>query len=507
MNRVLSISLTGWSMDMAKRRAGGAAPADDVPFVLIGRDGSRRFVHACNPAAQAAGLRPGTPVTKAQALVQGLVFQDVDLAADARDLEQLAIWFLQRIAPIVDVDGSDGIAIDTTGTERLHGGEAGLIEDMVSKLAAKGIQARAAVADTLGVAHALARFSRSATVIAPRGHGAGILSAYPLECLRLPANLASQLRVLGFERVRDLLEQPRAPLALRFGNDLTRRLDQISGDLVEPIAGVKPHDLIEVQRAFAEPIGAAETIAKYIDKLVAQIVTILEARGVGARRLDLICTRVDSAVQAVSVGLATPVRDPKRLGRLLRDKIGEIDPGWGLERMVVAAPVVEPIERRQMASSLIEEATPDVSDLVDTLVNRVGSGAVYRMTPVESDVPERSVARIPALSPETGSDWPDHWPRPARLLQRPEQVDVMALLPDHPPAHFVWRGVRRRVQRADGPERVFGEWWKRDSELAAVRDYFRVEDTSGERYWIFRAGDGVDPETGSHRWFMHGIFG
>jgi len=492
---------------MARRRAGGTAPSDEVPFVLIGRDGSRRIVHACNPAAQAAGLRPGTPVTKAQALVRGLVVQDADLAADARDLEQLAIWFLQRIAPIVDVDGSDGIAIDTTGTERLHGGEAVLIEEMVTKLAAKGITARAAVADTLGVAHALARFSRSPAVIAPRGHGASILANYPIECLRLPGNLVEQLRVLGFERVRDLLEQPRAPLALRFGSELTRRLDQISGDLVEPIVGVRPLDLIEVRRPFAEPIGAPETIAKYVGKLVAQLVIDLEAKGVGARRLDLICTRVDSVAQAVSVGMATPVRDPKRLTRLLCEKIETIEPGFGIELMTISAPLVEPIERRQIVSSLIEETAPDVSDLIDTLINRVGDGSVYRLTPVESDVPERSVARIPALAPETGADWPAHWPRPARLLQRPEQVDVMALLPDHPPAHFVWRGVRRRVQRADGPERVFGEWWKRDAELAAVRDYLRVEDTSGERFWIFRAGDGVDPETGSHRWFMHGIFG
>ncbi len=83
----------------------------------------------------------------------------------------------------------------------------------------------------------------------------------------------------------------------------------------------------------------------------------------------------------------------------------------------------------------------------------------------------------------------------------------MALLPDHPPAWFSWRGIRRRVRRADGPERVFGEWWKREAEIVAVRDYFRVEDDAGERYWLYRAGDGEDGATGSHRWFLHGIFG
>jgi protein ImuB len=111
------------------------------------------------------------------------------------------------------------------------------------------------------------------------------------------------------------------------------------------------------------------------------------------------------------------------------------------------------------------------------------------------------------MLPDGGETWPDHWPRPARLLPYPEQIETIALLPDHPPVSFTWRGMRRRVRRADGPERVFGEWWKRDAELVAVRDYFQVEDDAGERYWIFRSGDGEHNETGSQRWFLHGIFG
>jgi protein ImuB len=137
----------------------------------------------------------------------------------------------------------------------------------------------------------------------------------------------------------------------------------------------------------------------------------------------------------------------------------------------------------------------------------VGEKNLYRASPVASDVPERTVRHIPALAPETGAEWPGHWPRPSRLLTQPEAIDTLALLPDRPPASFTWRGVRRRVKRADGPERVFGEWWKRDPELVAVRDYFRLEDHAGERYWVYRGGDGEDPLTGSQRWFLHGIFG
>jgi protein ImuB len=141
------------------------------------------------------------------------------------------------------------------------------------------------------------------------------------------------------------------------------------------------------------------------------------------------------------------------------------------------------------------------------LANRVGAAKVYRYAPVASDVPERAIMRVPAASADTIEDWPSGWPRPSRLLTPPEPIETVALLPDHPPVNFVWRGIRRRVRRADGPERVFGEWWKRDAELIAVRDYFQVEDDAGERFWIFRAGDGEDAATGSHKWFLHGIFG
>ena len=203
------------------------------------------------------------------------------------------------------------------------------------------------------------------------------------------------------------------------------------------------------------------------------------------------------------------MRDAKRLTRLLCDRIETIDPGFGIEVMTLAATVAEPLVRRsRRVSALVEEPTPDVSDLVDLLANRVGEA---RGLPRGAGGERRAGAlglrisprwrRTPARAgPATGRG-------PSRLLRRPEPIETVALLPDHPPVSFTWRGVRRRVRRADGPERVFGEWWKRDAELIAVRDYFRVEDEAGERYWIYRAGDGEDAATGSHRWFLHGIFG
>lgn len=465
------------------------------------------MVTAADAAARAAGLRTGMPATKAQILVPGLLMQDADPVADAEALERLALWVLQRIAPIVAPDPPDGIVIDSTGADHLHGGEAAMIETLIGRLTMSGVAARAAIADTWGAAHALARFAADPATVAPPRHGAAVLDPLPLEALRLPPPMAADLRVLGFERIGDLRAQPRAPLTLRFGPELARRLNQALSDLAEPIEPVRPPDLIEVRRAFAEPISAAETIARYIGKLTVQLCTALEEKGLGVRRLDLLCHRVDNRIEAVRVGTAQPVRDVKRLSRLLCDQIEKIDPGFGIEVLSLTATIAEPFQRRQMASSLIEEIAPDISDLVDTLANRVGERAIYRAAPVASDVPERSVCRIPAMAAETGATWPGHWPRPARLLTHPEPIEAIALLPDNPPVSFTWRGIRRRVKRADGPERVHAEWWKRDAELAAIRDYFRVEDDSGERYWLFRSGNGEDPGTGSHRWFLHGVFG
>jgi protein ImuB len=464
-------------------------------------------VVAADAAAQSAGLRVGMPATRAQVLVPGLLVQDAAPTADAEALDRLALWVLQRYAPIVATCLPDGIVIDTTGADHLHGGEAAMLTEMVERLAAARITARAAVADSWGAAHALARFGGRQTFVIPSGETAQAVLRLPIAALRLPAVTIDGLRRLGFDTITDLAGTPRASLALRFGPEPGRRLDQAFGRASEPIEPIRPEEIVEVRRNFAEPIGAAETIARYTGKLVAELCAELETRGLGARRLDLLFFRVDNRIEAIRAGTATPVRDAKRLTRLLTDKIETIDPGFGIELMRLAATVAEPLRAKQMISSLAEAPEPDVSDVIDILANRVGEDRLYRFAPVQSDVPERSVQRIAPMAPDTGEGWPGHWPRPSRLLPRPEPIETVALLPDHPPVTFTWRGVRRRVKRADGPERVFGEWWKRDAELAAVRDYFQVEAENGERYWVYRAGDGEDAATGSHKWFMHGIFG
>ena len=277
-------------------------------------------MRAADAAALTAGLRVGMPVAKAQVLVPGLIGRDADPAADTRGLERLALWLLQRVAPIVAADPPDGIVIDSTGADHLHGGEESMLDALVGRLTMSGVAACAAVADTRGAAHALARHAARPTLVASPGHGASVLASLPLEALRLPEVMSSDLRLLGFERIGDLLMQPRAPLVRRFGPELGRRIDQALGGLAEPIEPIRPPDLIEARRAFAEPIAAAETIARYIGKLAMSLSSALEEKGLGARRLDLLCQRIDNRTQSVRIGTAKPVSDARRLTRLLCDR-------------------------------------------------------------------------------------------------------------------------------------------------------------------------------------------
>lgn len=473
--------------------------------MVIARSGSKRWIAGADRAAAKLGLRIGMPAAKAQALVQGLMMIDADPAADLAALERLTLWALSQYSPVVTIDPPDGIAMDTEGADHLQGGEELMLSGLVNRLRGRGLAAHAAIADTWGAAHALARTTRRETVIIARGETQKAVNRLPLSSLRLPSDAIESLRTLGFATIGDLAATPRAPLTLRFGPELGRRLDQMFGRIAEPIDPIRPAELVEVQKSFAEPIGAPETIEKYVTRLVRQLCLELEKRGLGVRRADLIVHRVDNSIQALRAGTAKSVRDIAWLTKLFRDRIEKIEPGFGIEKLSLAAVLAEPLIEAQSVSSLIEEQIADVTPLIDVLGNR-GGQRIFRVAPVASDVPERSVQRIGPTADEDGATWPLHWLRPPWLLARPELIEVIALLPDHPPVSFTWRGKRRRIKRADGPERIFGEWWKRSAEWIAVRDYFVVEDDTGKRFWIFRSGDGVDAETGSHKWFLHGVF-
>ena len=486
-------------------------PLLDSHLVTASHDGRRRVVASADRAAQKLGLRPGLPLAQAQAMVPGLAVVEADPDGDAASLAELAGWCL-RYAPLTSADPPDGVWIDVTGCAHLHEGEPALLEDLLARLGDKGMSARTAIADTPGAAHAVARYGGAAASVVPPGGHADALALLPIAALRLDAETVAVLRRLGLDLVGQLVSAPRAPLARRFGVRLLRRLDQALGRVAEAIVPVLPPETITHRLTFAEPLFTAEAFAAVIGHLAKAVCTALEHAGQGARRLDLLFERMDGTVQPVRVGTARPSRDPRHLGRLLDERVETVDPGLGVEAMRLVVSLAEPLAYAQDSASPLAgsptagTATVDLAPLVDRLVNRLGAGRVYRAAPVESDVPERSVRRVPALAPPLAVSWPVSLPRPARLLSPPQEVIAVAMLPDRPPARFTWRGVQHRVQRADGPERVFGEWWKRDGERRAVRDYWAVEDEQGTRFWLYRQGDGVDLATGGRRWFLHGLF-
>ncbi len=503
MRRVVSIWLPHWPTDRLRRTLGSAAPPRDQPLITAIQDANRRVIAASDAAASKLGLRPAMAIAQAMAAVPGLHIVDADLASDDDALGRLARW-CQRVTPLAAADTPDGVWLDVAGCSHLWGSEQALLDHLVARLAQDGVTAHAAVADTPGAAHAAARFGK--THVIPPGEQEAAMAGLPIAALRLPADMVATLRRLGFDQVDALARIPRALLARRFGREPGLRLDQACGRVAEPLQPLDHETALQHRETFLEPLLTAEGLSAATAHLLAPLCTAMERAGLGARRLDLLFERVDGTVQATRIGTARPNRDPRHLARLLDEHLDSIDPGLGIDAMRLVVPLAEPWRWRQAEAG----GDGDVATLVDRLANRLGAERVYRAAPIESDVPERSVRRVPALEQPAGATWPGAslgWgPAPTRLFDPPRPVDAIAELPDHAPAAFTWRRRRHRIRRADGPERIYGEWWRRDVETQAVRDYFRVEDDEGRRFLLFRQGDGLDPATGGLYWFVQGMF-
>nr|WP_310214924.1 DNA polymerase Y family protein [Caulobacter sp. BE264] len=481
------------------------------PFALLVSERGTRRLAAVDDQARSVGLYPGQKAADALALVPNLVTVDHDQAADRAALEALCDWCV-RFSPAVAIDGDDGLFLDITGTDHLWGGEAAMLVDLISRLARWGVPARAAIADTAGAAWALARFGPD-LAIAPPGEQRASIAPLPVAALRLGEDAEAQLPRLGLHRVGQVLALPRAQLAKRFGLAAVLRLDQASGQAAEALTFRRPASPWFDRLAFFEPISAPEDLARVAADALALICARLEAEGRGAKRFEVVFHRLDGRSFPVRVGLARIGRDAQRLARLVKPKLDVVDPGFGIEVVTVHASAVEPMGAAQERLDADAEASADetLAPLIDRLVNRLGENRVWRADPFESHVPERSVVRVGPLDPPASARWDSDRPRPVRLFKRPEAiVAIAAELPDYPPRLFTWRGRSHRIRRAEGPERIGQEWWragvaKGEAGPGKIRDYYRVEDDDGGRFWIFRQGlyGGED----APKWWIHGLFG
>lgn len=384
-----------------------------------------------------------------------------------------------------------------------------MLADLLERLDRWGVPARGAAADTAGAAWALARFGPDRTVVASGGQREA-LADLPVAALRLDAAAQAQLPRLGLHRVGQLYALPRVQLAKRFGLAFTQRMDQALGAAGEALAFQRPASPWFDRLAFFEPISAPDDLARVAADVLALICKRLEAEGRGARRFEVVFHRLDGKAFTVPTGLARPGRDAVRLARLVAPRLDVVDPGFGIDAVTVHAFAVEPLGQGQGRLDAERDAAEALAPLVDRLVNRLGEGRVWRPDPVESHLPERAVARAAPLAPPPAArSWDPDLPRPTRLLRKPEPiVAVAAELPDYPPRQFVWRGRAHRVLRAEGPERIGQEWWRGDFSAIGpgkIRDYYRVEDEAGGRFWIYRQG--LFGGAQAPKWWIHGLFG
>jgi protein ImuB len=514
MRRILSVWLPHWPITRLSRN--GCA-SQGRPLVTIEAIRGVRHLVAVGEAGEAQGLAPGQTLTAARAVCPALVPVDADPVADEAALGRLAAW-CERYTPMAAPDPPEGLWLDITGCTAVFADEAELVGDLAARLERNGVACRIAVAGTPGAAWARARAAASRPS-APRRQcvdgrvkaGHDELTDLPITCLRLDVGVVTGLRRLGLRTVKDLLRIPRAQITARFGAMPVLRLDQALGEVEEAIDW--PHPPIEWHErlAFAEPIGTPEDLARALARLAERLCVRLGEQDKGGQRFVARFFRVDEVVAGIAASTALPVRDPAYLTKLLCEKLDTVDPGFGIEVIALEAEIVAPLVAPQTQLMAAVDASEGVAGVVDTLSNRLGADRVTRVVPYESHVPERSVRHVPPLAVKQPS-WVNDpaAPRPIRLLRRPEEIDVIAPIPDDPPIRFSWRGVAHRVRAAAGPERIASEWWwgKRAGgrpETDLIRDYYRVEDSDGARFWIFRAG--LHGEERVPRWYLHGLFG
>lgn len=484
-------------------------------------------IHAVTAAAAARGAQAGVRLTDARALDPGLAAVPADVAGDAALLARLARW-AQRWSPLVEVDGADGLRLDVSGATHLFGGESGLMADVEERFAGLGLTARVAIASTAGAAWALARFpsplaGEGGSRPAAKGRGVDLgelLAPLPVAALRLSAQATRTLERLGLKTIGTLAGIERRSLARRFreADNPLDALDRMLGRRDEPLTAapcvMPPRALLRLE----EPAVHAEAGSRALERLIPRLVAELEARQLGARRLALSGYRVDGSVAVASVAAAIASREGAHLQRLLAEKAAALDPEFGFDAFALEASWSEPLGAAQ--DSLVEEAggEADVARLVDRLSVKLGADKVRRPKARESHMPERAsgwaaavagggpAAKNPNMPTPDPSRKREGEKGPQRLLDTPEAIAVVYATPEGLPRRFMWRRAVHDIARVEGPERIAPEWW-REPGNARLRDYYRVEDQAGRRYWIFRLGVIGDGRGGAPVWFIHGLFG
>lgn len=514
--RILSIWLVRLAMDCWRLREGvdEGEGADADPVALIAETAHGPRITAANAAGLAHGAAPGTMLADARTLCPALIAHPADPAGDLAFLERLAVW-AQRWGPWSALDAPDGLVADVTGVAHLFGGEAALLADVRAAFARRKLAVRLAIAPTAGAAWALAHYGPDGTLLAapsPQGEGMDRLAHLPVAALRLDDDVLVVLRRLGLKRLGDLSGVAREALVRRFRNRSAPsaspliRLDQLRGAVPEPLLPVIATHAPLVQRRLLEPIRHRSLLDRVVTDLSQDMARTLEAAGQGARRLELGLWKVDGEVIVRRVEMAAPSREAAHIAGLFGRRLEDVDAGFGIEMVRLRAPWCEPFALGQSDfEKAAETHGTSLAACVDRLTVRLGAQAVRRPVPRASHVPERAQGWQGPLEPQ-GPDQGSFafHARPLTLLDRAERIAVIYETPDGLPRRFRWRGGVHDVARAEGPERIAPEWW-RERSTTRLRDYYRIEDGEGRRYWIYRAGLVGDGRGGAPEWFLQGL--
>ena len=469
------------------------------PFVLRTPSHGRMIVTGVNDLAAKAGIGNGMILADARAVVPGLQVLDDKPDLPLRLLNRLADWCI-RFTPCVAID-ADGLLFDATGCSHLWGGDQNYLNDITKKLTGRGYDVRVAIADTVGAAWAVARFAKGSLIVAENMHIDAMLSLPP-ESLRIEGDVIERLHKLGLHRIGQFISMPRPSLRKRFGQHFLDRIDQAMGRVEEIISPIQPAEPYQERLPCMEPIVTITGIEIALEQLLNTLCKRLYDEQKGLRTAVFKCYRVDAKIEQVSIGTNRPSCSVKHLFKLFALKLGSIEPDLGIELFVLEALIVEDHipqqEKFWEGSGGLEDIR--LSELIDRLAGRVGINAIHRYLPDEHYWPERSFKPATSLVEKPASEWPTDKLRPLQVLSTPERIEVTAPIPDYPPMLFIYKNKVHKIVRADGPERIEQEWWLQQGQH---RDYYRVEDEDGCRYWLFRLGHYHDK---TYQWFIHGFF-
>lgn len=499
------------------QRTAHVTPPENAPFALIVSGAGGWRLAAVDAKARALGLETGELLADARTRLPALETRPHEPGKSRAALIRLALWctqFSPYVAPWPnqsdgreDNHGSTGLTFNIEGCAHLFGGEPAMLDVMAASFAKLGLTARLAMADTIGVAHALAKHGHENKTIVTPGGQCSALAGLSVSALRIATETAAVLKHLGLKTIGTLLPLPRAPLTARFGPELLTRLDQALGRTRESFSPLLPSVPVRAQAVLAEPITSQDHVLKLTEKLINDLVPVLEREGKGARALKLTLFRIDGEILEAHIRLTTASRDARHIVKLFSLKLDALaddyDAGFGFEAVRLAVTAAERMEPSQ--TDLDGDSAPPrnekLSLLIDRLGSRLGIENVLRAGPRDTHIPERAMVMHPAAQYRE-KVWEEAPMRALLMLPCAEPAEVMALLPEGPPSQFSWRGVRYSVAHAEGPERIRPEWWRDHGSRA--RDYYTVEDIEGRRFWIYR--DGAYDDKVSPRWFVHGVY-